>query len=201
MPKANPIIREIFMQYSRPLFRTCEIICNHAARIFLNKNRLNDPYIRNQLDALNSQREYFQRELNEIGNSHGHVCAECKGRCCGSERERDAFIDRILQYPNTEHLQTRRKTGEMVAYNIMRRDSRSIAVADGESCPGFCRELTTKGCKIPYELRPIQCTAYFCRPTVNELSGTECSRGIRALSGLMGIEIRTVMLAIRSRLS
>lgn len=90
----------------------------------------------------------------------------------------------------------------MVPYKVMSKDkSGSVAVMEAECVPGFCTELTVKGCKIPYELRPIQCTAYFCTKTIDELSNQECDKGIKALAGLMRIEMQMVMLAIRSRFS
>lgn len=193
------IKRELFVFYSRPLFRTCEIICNHAARIFMKKSALGSSKMRENLSKLNNERIGHQRELNIIGGSHGHVCAECKGRCCGGVRERDAFIDRVIQDPETEHLGARRKSGEMAAYKVMAKQAGgSVVVIEAESVPGHCPELTVRGCRIPYELRPIQCTAYFCRATVNELSAQECDRGIRAMAGLMSVQLCIVWLAIRS---
>lgn len=193
--------RELFVFYSRPLFRTCEIICNHAARVFLKRDALGHSVMRGKLDGLNKERIDYQRELNAIGGSHDHVCAECKGKCCGGVRERDAFIDRVIQDPETQHLKARRVTGEMAAYKVMsQRDGGSAAVLEAECVGGHCPELTVQGCKIPYELRPIQCTAYFCRKTIDELSAQECDRGVRALAGLMSVQLRTVGLAIRSRL-
>ena len=190
--------RELFVFFSRPLFRTCEIVCNHAARVFLKQKALSHSYVRDELDRLNRERIDLQRDLNIIGGSHGHVCADCKGKCCGGERERDAFIDRVIQDPETEHLSARRTTGEMAAYKL--RDEGSVAVLEAECVEGYCPELTIEGCRIPYELRPIQCTAYFCRKTIDELSPKECDTGIRALAGLMRVQLRTVGLAIRSRL-
>lgn len=193
--------RELFVFYSRPLFRTCEIVCNHAARVFLRKKALSYAPVRDELDRLNRERIDYQRDLNIIGGSHGHVCADCKGKCCGGERERDAFIDRVIQDPETEHLSARRTTGEMAAYKLMPdRSEGSVAVLDAECVEGHCPELTVEGCRIPYELRPIQCTAYFCRKTIDELSPQECDTGIRALAGLMRVQVRTVGLAIKSRL-
>lgn len=156
--------------------------------------------MRGELDRLNLERVDFQRDLNEIGGSYGHVCADCKGKCCGGVRERDAFIDRVIQDPETPHLGARRLSGEMAAYKQMaKRDGGSVALLEADCVEGHCPELTVEGCRIPYELRPIQCTAYFCRKTIDELSPDECDRGIRALAGLMRVQLRTVMLAIKSR--
>lgn len=193
--------RERFVFYSRPLFRTCEIICNHAARLFFRRDALARDRFQDELERLNRERIDYQRDLNAIGGSHGHVCADCKGKCCGGVRERDAFIDRIVQDPDTIHLSARRTEGQMPAYKLMSGpDSGSVAVMEAEPVAGHCPELTTQGCRIPYELRPIQCTAYFCRKTIDELSHEECDRGIRALAGLMRVQLRTVGLAIKSRL-
>jgi hypothetical protein len=194
--------RELFVFYSRPLFRTCEIVCNHAARVLLKKDTLSHPQMRDELDRLNRERIDFQRDLNIIGGTHGHVCADCKGKCCGGVRERDAFIDRVVQDPETEHLSARRTTGEMAAYKFMpERSDGNVAVLQAECVEGHCPELTVEGCKIPYELRPIQCTAYFCRKTIDELSPKECDTGIRALAGLMRVQLRMVGLAMKSKFS
>lgn len=197
-PKASLLKRKLFHAYSKPFFRTCEIICNHAARIFMKHSSLENTAVRGELEKLNSARMEYQRVLNEIGGSHIHVCAECKGKCCGGERERDAFTDRILQNPDSEHLHARRKTGNMAAYDVVAKQGAAIPT-DAECVKGFCPELTVKGCRIPYELRPIQCTAYFCGPTTKELSSAECDRGITALAGLMRVQMKTVMLALTSR--
>ena len=202
MAKTSRAKRERFVFYSRPLFRTCEIICNHAARLFFKRDALNHEAVQTELDRLNRERIGFQRDLNEIGGSHGHVCADCKGKCCGGARERDAFIDRVIQVPETEHLSARRTEGEMVAYRLMGgRDAGPAAVTEAACVAGHCPELTVEGCRIPYELRPIQCTAYFCRKTIDELSPQECDTGVAALAGLMRIQLQAVGLAIRSRSS
>jgi len=197
--KASKGKRERFVFYSRPLFRTCEIICNHAARLFFKRDALAHEAVQAELDRLNRERIDFQRDLNKIGGSHGHICADCKGKCCGGVRERDAFIDRVIQVPETEHLSARRTEGEMVAYKLMGDRDGSVAVMEAECVAGHCPELTVEGCRIPYELRPIQCTAYFCRKTIDELSPQECDTGVAALAGLMRVQLRTVGLAIKSR--
>ncbi|MCL5103067.1 MAG: hypothetical protein M1133_02980 [Armatimonadetes bacterium] len=189
-----------FILWSRPIFRTCEIVCNHAARIFEKRQSL--AKARADLEELNRKRMQYQRILNRIGSSHDHVCAECKGKCCGGARERDAFTDRVIQHPETPHRTARRKEGRMAAYEVEWNGARgTTAVADCEVEPveGYCPELTTRGCRIPYELRPIQCTAYFCNATVNELSKSECRIGSKALVGLMKVQVRTALLALRSR--
>lgn len=180
-----------FLLWSRPMFRTCEIVFNHAARVLERGRSLETR--KAELEELNHKRRKYQRVLNRIGNSHDHVCAECKGKCCGSVRERDAFTDRVLQFPETSHRAARRKSGEMVPHTL----TGGCRAAEGaEPVPGFCPELTTKGCRIPYELRPIQCTAYFCNAAINELSPHECEIGSKALIGLMKVQIKTAGLAL-----
>lgn len=192
------VSRKLFMFYSRPLFRTCEIICNHAARVFEQNGSL--VRVRKDIEILNKKRMQGQRILRRVGRSHGKVCASCKGRCCGGVRERDAFTDRVLQDIETSYRAARRKSGKMTAYKIMAKKNGGCAVPpDAMPVSGYCPELTTKGCRIPYELRPIQCTAYFCNPTVNELSDSECRIGIKALTSLMKIQIKTAVLALKSR--
>lgn len=185
------ISRVRFLWLSRPLFRTCEIICNHAARLFERRRGLEQR--KAEIEELNWQRIKYQRVLNRIGNSHGHVCAACKGKCCGGTRERDAFTDRVLQLPSTQHRAARRKEGVMAPHTILG----GCAAAQGsEPVPGYCPELTTKGCRIPYELRPVQCTAYFCNAAINALSPRECNIGSKALIGLMKVQVKAVGLAL-----
>jgi len=187
-----PRIRFLF--WSRPVFRTCEIIFNHTARVLERGRGLEAR--KAELEELNHKRKKYQRVLNRIGKSHDRVCAECRGKCCGSERERDAFTDRVLQLPETPYRAARRKSGEMVPHTIMG----GCAADDGaEPVPGYCRELTTTGCRIPYELRPIQCTAYFCNAAINELSDRECDIGSKALIGLMRVQIKTAGLALSGK--
>jgi hypothetical protein len=197
--KASRSKRELFVFYSRPLFRTCEIFANHAVRIIMKKSALQKDDFQYHLTVLNENRIKYQHDLNVIGGSHSQVCADCKGKCCGGVRERDAFIDRIIQDPKTPHLSQRRKTGELTAYKLAKEDA-SICIKDAKWVDGHCPELTIEGCKIPYELRPIQCTAYFCRKTIDELSPEECDTGIKALAGLMKVQLKTLRLALKSRL-
>jgi hypothetical protein len=177
-----------FLLYSRPLFRTCEIVCNHTARI------LDGGRIFSELDGkvseLNALRARYQRILNRIGKSHGHVCAECKGECCGGQRDRDAFLDRILQNPATPLREARNK----------RPSSDYVAAGCNPGSHGHCAELTSTGCKIPYDQRPIQCTAYFCSPCIDVLSDKECEIGTKALGALMGIQMKSVRLAWKKRM-
>ncbi|MGI6295087.1 MAG: hypothetical protein ACOX3G_03290 [Armatimonadota bacterium] len=184
--------KELFVFCSRPLFRTCEIVCNHAARILIRKRGLSSDTIQREFEKLNTRRIECQRELNEIGKSHGHICADCAGKCCGGVRERDAFLDRVIQNPSTPHLGARRRSGELAT------PKPATASAELPPVEGFCTQLTCEGCKIPYELRPIQCTAYFCRRAIDALSSAECDKGIRALVRLMNIQLRCVALALKT---
>ncbi len=193
--------KRTFLFYSRPVFRTCEIACNHAARVLSSTKILADPNVRHKLAELDQRRVDLQGVLNRIGNSHSQACAECKGKCCGGVRERDAFIDRIIQDPETPHLSARRKTGQMAAYKLVAADSCSCSgIKDAQPAEGYCPELTVEGCKIPYELRPIQCVAYFCNKAADLLSPQECAEGAAALKGLMGVQISAVGLMLKARL-
>ena len=184
---------------TRGVFRTCEVFSNHAARISERGTNLAGPTESARLAELNEKRMQLQGDLNRVGGSHGHVCAECKGRCCHGPRERDAFTDRVIQHPDTEHRCARRLTGEQVAYRTMAEQGRDLASKSAKPEDICCPELTVTGCRIPYELRPIQCVAYFCGPVVKELSSEECRTGTRAVAGLMRIQLAIVGLAIRSR--
>lgn len=174
-----------FLFYSRPLFRTCEIVCNHAARLL--DSGLRQDSAECEITELNTRRARYQRILNRIGNSHGHVCAECKGECCGGQRERDAYLDRILQNPATPIRTARNK----------RPTSDYTTAGCTPGAHGHCAELTKTGCKIPYDQRPIQCTAYFCSPCIDALSSSQCEIGTKALGALMGIQMKSVGLALR----
>ena len=186
------LARARILFYSRPLCRTCEIICNHAARLFEKNRGLARDLEQTDLNRLNMRRIDFQDDLRRIGDSHGQACSECKGKCCGGVRERDAFIDRILQDPQTADRNSRRLVGASPGACFG-------CATDGDPVEGHCTELTTAGCRIPYELRNIQCTAYFCKAAVNELSAEECNAGSQALAGLIKIELQTALLAFKSR--
>jgi hypothetical protein len=59
--------------------------------------------------------------------------------------------------------------------------------------------LTTQGCQLPYDLRPIQCASYFCMAAASALTAEEAREGMQAVRGLMRIQRRCVRLAIRAR--
>jgi len=174
------------MWYSRPVFRTSDIVCNHAARIIDRGRSLGSSACANKLYELEHRRRKLQRVLNRVGTHHGHVCAECKGECCGGVRERDAFLDRVMQCPTTEVRSARNRAAS----------GHTPAKYQGH---GSCPELTDQGCRIPYELRPIQCTAYFCWPATNAIPDKPLSVGIKALSGLVRLQVQTVLTAIKGR--
>jgi hypothetical protein len=94
--------RMVFLFYSRPLFRVWEIVCNHAARLLAHKTRMRSLQCSRAWAELNLRRMEIQRGLGAISNSHARVCAAC-GHCCKGARERDAFLDRVMQQPDTEH--------------------------------------------------------------------------------------------------
>ncbi len=183
-----------FMFVSRFLFRTCEVSCNHVARV-LDGGALAVDSFSGQLALLESRRRRLQRVLRRIGASHDSVCADCKGKCCGGVRERDAYIDRILQDPATPNKKARRLTGELVKLT----DEQRAAFADAIWVEGHCRELTNKGCRIPCDLRPIQCAAYFCGPTVRQLSQKEGKMSNGVNLALMSVQLKTVGLAFKAR--
>ncbi len=186
-----------FLFLSRPVFRTVEILCNHTARVFENKNKLNCSDITFKLQKLNDKRIQGQRVLKRIGNYHGHVCADCKGKCCGGMRERDAFIDRILVDPQTSHRRARRKIGEQCELT----DEQINAFVEAEPTEGHCSQLTNMGCRIPHSQRPIQCAAYFCDGAAEALTDEQLEIGSKALKSLMGVQLKTVGLAMKSRFS
>lgn len=183
-----------FLFVSRFLFRLCEVASNHVVRILDDGTLAAEPFS-SQLLSLNSDRRQLQRVLRRIGASHDNVCADCKGKCCGGVRERDTYIDRILQDPATPNRYARRLTGELVALT----EEQIALYADAEWVCGHCRELTTKGCRIPCDLRPIQCAAYFCGPSVQELSRKECRMANGINYALMRVQLRTVGLAFKAR--
>ncbi len=189
--------RLLFLFYARPLFRAWEIACNHLARWLTNRRALSDARYQRRLAQLNLRRMEIQRGLGEISRSHAHVCAQC-GHCCKGTRERDAFLDRVLQNPQTEHLGARRRTSEMVGFQLAQARQRVLhsGVARAEGC---CNELTCQGCRLPNELRPMQCLAYFCGAAVRALSQEECEQGIRLIKQLLRLHWDAVRLAVQSR--
>ena len=189
--------RICFLFYARPLFRVWEVACNHLARSLTNKRALQDVRYQRQLAQLNLRRMEIQRGLGRISRSHAHVCAQC-GYCCKGTRERDAFLDRVLQHPQTEHLGARRRVGEMVGFQRAKAEKRVLHLGV-EHPPGYCNELTCQGCRLPNEWRPMQCLAYFCGAAVRALSQEECEQGIRLIRQLLRLQLDAVWLAVRSR--
>ncbi|MCS6863406.1 MAG: hypothetical protein NZT92_24120, partial [Abditibacteriales bacterium] len=180
-----------------PVFRAWEIFCNHAARLIAHKERMRSVQCSRAWAELNLKRMEIQRGLGVISHSHAHVCAAC-GHCCKGTRERDAFLDRVMQNPNTEHIGARRRTGEMVGLRIAQAQGRLLH-ADAPKAHGCCNELTCNGCRLPPELSPIQCLAYFCGAAAKALSQQECEEGIRLLKELLKLQWQAVRLAWRSR--
>ncbi|MCS7066568.1 MAG: hypothetical protein NZL85_09915, partial [Fimbriimonadales bacterium] len=186
-----------FLFYARPVFRVWEVCCNHLARWLTDKRALHDVRYQRQLAQLNLRRMEIQRGLGQISRSHAHVCAQC-GYCCKGTHLRDAFLDRVLQNPQTEHLGARRRTGEMVGFQLAREQKRVLHLG-AERPPGCCNELTCHGCRLPNELRPMQCLAYFCGAAVRALSQEECEQGIRLIRQLLRLHWDAVKLALHSR--
>lgn len=197
MKPARWTTRMVFLFYSRPVFRAWEIFCNHAARLLAHKERMRSVQCSRVWAQLNLQRMEIQRGLGRISNSHAHVCAAC-GYCCKGTRERDAFLDRVIQQPDTEHLGARRRTGEMVGLRLARAQGRVLHL-DAPKAHGSCNELTCNGCRLPQDLRPMQCLAYFCGAAVKALSQEECEEGIRLLKQLLKLQWQAVKLAARTR--
>ncbi len=189
--------RMVFLFYSRPVFRAWEIVCNHLARLVENPERMKTPAFQREWARINLRRMEIQRGLGEVSHSHAHVCAQC-GHCCKGTRERDAFLDRVIQDPATPLRQARRKEGTMVGVQIAQHENRLLHKG-AEPVQGACRELTCQGCRVPNELRPMQCLAYFCGSAVRALSQEECERGIRLLQQLLKLQAEAVRLAFRSR--
>lgn len=197
MKPARWTTRMVFLVYSRPVFRAWEIFCNHAARLIAHKERMRSVQCSRAWAELNLKRMEIQRGLGVISNSHAHVCAAC-GHCCKGTRERDAFLDRVMQNPNTEHIRARRRTGEMVGLRIAQAQGRLLHT-DAPKAHGCCNELTCKGCRLPQELRPMQCLAYFCGAAAKALSQEECEEGIRLLKELLKLQWQAVKLAWNTR--
>jgi len=170
--------------YSRFLYRICDIICNHIARLAEAGRGLASPPSASRLARLDQERVRHQSRLEELGKAHMSACTDCAGRCCHGPRERDTFVDRMLRDPRTSH-------------RGARGPDRPIGSARGRSC---CPQLTPDGCKLPYDQRPIQCVTYFCRATVDRFSPQECADGAAALAGLMGIEVAVAAEAVAARL-
>ncbi len=179
------------------MFRAWEIVCNHLARLVEHPERAKTPAFQREWARLNLQRMEIQRGLGEISRSHAHVCAQC-GHCCKGTRERDAFLDRVIQDPTTSLRKARRPEGTMVGVQIAQRENRLLH-SGVPPVEGACRELSCQGCRVPNELRPMQCLAYFCGAAVRALSQEECERGIHLLKQLLRLQAQAVRLALRTR--
>lgn len=187
----------LFLFYARPVFRFWEIACNHLARLISHKERMRTPTFQRQWAQLNLRRMEIQRGLAHISCSHAHVCAQC-GHCCKGTRERDAFLDRVLQDPTTPNLGARRREGQMVGF-VTAQAQGLLLHPNAPPVPKACNELTCQGCRLPNELRPMQCLAYFCGAAVRALSQEECEQGICLMKQLLRLQTDAVRLAWRSR--
>ncbi len=176
--------RARLLLYSRSFFRTCDIVCNHAARLADADGVLSGERASSRLAELNQKRLAPQRVLEEVGRSHIDACADCRGRCCHGPRERDTFIDRVVQDPLTPH-------------RGARGPNHPAASKEERTC---CPNLTSEGCTLPFEQRPIQCVTYFCQAAIDRLSPEQCAAASSAVKSLMGVQVETVTAAVSSRL-
>jgi len=171
---------------SRFLFRICDIACSHIARLADIGTRVSDTWMQHELDRINLGRLQVQKVLLGIADAHTKICAECQGRCCGGPRERDTFIDRVLQNPLTPHRGAR---GPQLSLS-----------SDTEAIVGRCPQLTSQGCRLSFEQRPIQCVTYFCAPAAASFSPEHCRTAISCTVRLLIIELEVASVMIRTRL-
>jgi hypothetical protein len=198
--KPNFLIQSSLMFYSRPVFRLNDLLCTHLTRILIPKQKLKSPTVAEALRKLDAQKRAIQMDLKAVGDSHGHVCASC-GRCCKGTHERDSFSDRIMIDPATSFLKARRRESDGDAPAIdAARALTQLPMAEGGTVAGACHQLTCTGCRIPHELRPLQCAAYFCWAATAALSNDECRQASRALRRMFRLQWASVFLAMRSRL-
>lgn len=191
MKRSALITRAWFWFLARPAFRTVDWFCSYTAWLLGKGGDLAKPGVRELLAALDRERADLQRDLGLLAASHGDACAECEGACCKDERFRDAFHDRILQDPATTNLIPRSRKQAARETDLGPLPLRGMA-PPGRSSAGYCPNCTPEGCRIQYHQRPIQCTAYYCWKSISLLSDEECETGISALTGLMGVMLRTV---------
>lgn len=188
------LIRLRFMIYSRPVFRANDLLTTHLSRLIMRMRNLAASKIAGDLHVLDARKREIQLRLAQIGQSHGHVCAQC-GRCCKGTHERDSFSDRIMLDPGTRFTNGRRREsdGETPALLLLKQ------VEPGGTVTGACYQLTGRGCRLPSELRPIQCSAYFCWAAVGALSDAECTDGTRAIKDVLKLQWRMVGASLKSR--
>lgn len=185
---------------SRSAYRFFDIVCSHVARILDGRGRLAEADGRRELDRLNLARAEQQRILREIGAKHAAACADCEGRCCHGPRERDTFTDRVLQEPETAERGARRPKGPCDPSRRLAKLECPTHVADSQPMPNCCPELTSEGCRLPFELRPIQCVTYFCQACIRDFSREDCGVTSAAVKRLIGIEVAVALLALKLRL-
>jgi hypothetical protein len=194
LPQSGILTCFPLMFYSRFVFRFCDVTCNHIARLADSGGGLDRDHERERLDQLNHERAALQVRLLEISRPYIEVCAGCKGRCCHGPRERDTFIDRVVQDPATPHRAARRRGS--------RRECEAectVITAEAERAPGCCPQLTVQGCDLAGKTRPIQCVTYFCWAMARALSPAERAESAAAVLRLMGIEVETTRLALGAR--
>lgn len=180
--------------WTRPIFRVCEVVCNHAARVL---GMIAGPGARQsaELDELNEHRAELQQMLQGLSGGHGEVCAECRGRCCHGPRNRQTYIDHLLQTAGSQTLTPTLSLGwrggtEASPQRLPDRGGRS-----GDQC-SF---LSAEGCRLPYHLRPMQCAAYYCGSAVRSITSAERAEVLWAVRGLMRVHLRAVALMLRSK--
>jgi len=171
---------------SRPLFRICDVVCSHIARLADGGPHMYETWTQGELDRINLERIQIQRRLHDVAASHARICSECQGRCCGGTRERDTFIDRVLQNPLTPHRSAR---GPRLSLSF-----------DMENVIGCCSQLTPQGCRLPFEQRPIQCVTYFCATAAASFSPERCRTATSCIVRLINVELKVAIVAIRTRL-
>jgi hypothetical protein len=182
----NSIRRLQLLLYSRPLFRICDVVCSHIARLADGGPHTYETWTQDELDRINFERIQIQHRLHDIAASHARICSDCQGRCCKGTRERDTFIDRVLQNPLTPHRSAR--------------GPRMLLSFDTGKVVGYCSQLTPQGCRLPFEQRPIQCVTYFCNTAIASFSPEQYRIATSCIVRLINVELKVAMVTIRTRL-
>ena len=119
-----------------------------------------------RLNELNNRRKIIQREIDELSKSNS-VCAKCQGACCKGEYDHFTAINYLIRSFSDNPLKGYGDLWKpiplyaLILKKIMP-SSKNISSGDIKQING-CPHLSTLGCNLEVEDRPIRCVIWTCR--------------------------------------
>lgn len=133
------------------------------------------------MKALNEKRQIIQKEMVALSSKY-ETCKNCPTSCCGGNYNHFTIVDHVLRMysdnpisefscsnkkPPTLWTMIFEKMKTFMTNNLSYRGHAStVPSADRSGCP----LLTSKGCSLVPQDRPIRCVLYTCRPFRASLS-------------------------------